>query len=77
MTVTLELPDDVIARLHREADRRGISLDDVVAELAALLPSPTTSNGSRKLGFIGIGASTSGRHAADADEILAEGFGRS
>ena len=77
MSVTLELSDDVVAHLHREADRRGISVDELVAEMTALLPSSSALNRHRRLGFIGIGASDSGRHAADADEILAEGFGRS
>ncbi len=77
MSVTLELPDGVVARLRREADKRGISLDDLVAELAALLPSSPTPDRRRRLGFIGIGSSNSGHRAADADEILAEGFGRS
>lgn len=75
MSVTLELSDGVVARLDREADRRGISLDELVADLAALLPSSPEPHRDRALGFIGIGASNSGCRAADADEILAEGFG--
>ena len=30
----------------------------------------------RKLGFVAIGASSSGRIAAEAEDMLAEGFGR-
>lgn len=77
MSVTLELPDGVVAHLRREADKRGISLGDLVAELAALIPPSPTPDRHRRLGFIGIGASKSGHSAADADEMLAEGFGRS
>lgn len=75
--VTLELPDSVVARLRREADSRGMSLDDLVADLASLLPLSPTPVGHRTLGFVGIGASNSSFNAANADEILAEGFGRS
>jgi hypothetical protein len=76
MPVTLDLSDEVLARLQREADRRGVSLDAVVAELASALPTEADSVGQRRLGFVALGASTDGRSAADADEILAEGFGQ-
>jgi hypothetical protein len=75
MPVTLDLSDEVLARLQREADRRGVSLDAVVAELASALPTESEPE-ERKLGFVALGASTDGRRAADADEILAEGFGQ-
>ena len=75
--VTLELPDDVAAHLRREADRRGMSLDELVTELASSLPLSPAPVGHRALGFVGIGASNSSFNATDADEILAEGFGRS
>jgi hypothetical protein len=75
MPVTLDLSDEVLARLQREADRRGVSLDAVVAELASTLPTASEPE-ERKLGFVALGASTDGRRAADADEMLAEGFGR-
>lgn len=32
--------------------------------------------GARKLGFVSLGTSASGRSARDADEMLAGGFGR-
>lgn len=76
MPVTLDLSDEVLARLQREADRRGVSLDAVVAELASALPTAPESDGRKRLGFVGLGVSTDGRRAADADEILAEGFGQ-
>jgi hypothetical protein len=55
-----------------------VSIDVVIAELAAQLPADASASPKRKhrLSFIGIGASSSGRAARDADEMLAEGFGR-
>lgn len=76
MPVTLDLSDEVLARLRREADRRGVSLDAVVAELASALPPEAEANHQRRLGFVALGTSADGRSAADADEILAEGFGQ-
>lgn len=75
MTVTLDLPDEAQARLQAEAARRGVSVDVLIAQIAATFP-PVTTTPRRKLGFVGIGSSTSGRGARDADEILAKGFGR-
>lgn len=74
--MTVELPEDVLAKLTAEATRRGVSIDVVIAELAAQLPADTSAPVKRKLAFIGMGASRSGRGARDADEMLAEGFGR-
>lgn len=76
MPVTLDLSDEAMARLRAEADRRGISVDELVDELAAGLTPETSESLPRKLRFFAIGRSTSGRSAADADEMLAEGFGR-
>ncbi len=75
MTVTLELSDEALARLNAEAARRGVTLDELVAELAERLPAESEPR-SKTLSFIGIGSSTSGRFASEADEMLAEGFGR-
>ena len=75
MTLTVELSEDTLARLRAEAERRGVSIDLVIAELAETLP-PETAREERKLSFIGLGASTSGRRARDADDLLADGFGR-
>ncbi len=77
MTVTLELSDDALARLEAEAARRGVSIDTLINELAAKLPQRTRPTRRRKLGIVGLGASTSGRPASEADEMLAEGFGQS
>ncbi len=75
MTVTVDLPEDALARLRAEAKRRGVSIDLVIAELAEALPAEA-SPAKRTLSFIGLGSSTSGRRARDADELLADGFGR-
>ena len=76
--MTVDLSDETLARLQAEATRHGVSIDDVIAELAARLPAPKQPTGTakRKLAFAGIGASTSGRTARDIDAMLAEGFGR-
>lgn len=76
MTVTIELSAEVQARLQGEASRRGITLDQLVAELAAQLPSDASLGVARRLSFVGMGTSQTGRSARDADEMLAEGFGR-
>jgi hypothetical protein len=75
MTLTLHLDDAVAAALAAEAERRGQTADQLAAVLlAAQLPKATTVH--RRLSFAAVGASTSGRGAAEADEMLAEGFGR-
>ncbi len=75
---------ELAERLNVEAARRGITPEELLNELSARLAgaaaSPTTAHGAsakRHLAFAGIGASTSGRTAREADELLAEGFGRS
>lgn len=40
--MTLDLPPDATARLEAEAARRGITLDQLVAELASLFPSASS-----------------------------------
>ncbi len=57
MPVTIELSDDALARLESEAGRRGITLDELIAELAAALPAPAGQARRHRLGFVGIGAS--------------------
>jgi hypothetical protein len=68
MTVTLHLDDAIAEALVAEAARRGQTAD----QLASQLPKAPR----RRLAFAAVGASTSGRGAAEADEMLAEGFGR-
>jgi len=73
MVVTLHLDDAVAEALAAEAARRGQTADQLAAALlAAQLPRAPR----RRLAFAAVGASTSGRGAAEADEMLAEGFGR-
>ncbi len=69
MAMTVE---ELAARLNAEAARRGITSEQLLEQLST---EPATPR--RKVGFAGFGASSSGRTAADADEMLAEGFGRS
>ena len=76
MSVTLELSPEAVARLRAEADRRQLSMDAVVEDLAASLPAAMERPTRRRLSFVGMGASSSGRTASDADEMLADGFGR-
>lgn len=75
MTVTVDLPEDVLVRLRTEAERRGVSIDLVIAELVEALPSEAPP-APRTLSFIGLGSSTSRRRARDAEDLLADGFGR-
>ena len=75
VSVTLELSPEVVARLRAEADRRRLSVDAVVEELAASLPA-AVAQVPQRLGFVGIGRSRTGRAASGADDLLAEGFGR-
>jgi ABC-type branched-subunit amino acid transport system ATPase component len=51
MTVSIDLPDDALARLRAEAIRRGVSIDTVIAELADQLPADTGPR--RRLSFAG------------------------
>jgi hypothetical protein len=74
MPVVLELPPELLERLRAEALRRDVSVAELVADLVATLPAPADT--TRRPGFIGIGSSTTGRSAREADEMLAEGFGR-
>lgn len=72
---TVEVPPDVAARFEAEASRRGVSVADLLATLAEDLPAGHRPSG-RRPGFVALGASTSGRTARDAADLLADGFGR-
>lgn len=75
MTLSIDLPDEALARLRAEAVRRGASIDEVIAELAGQLPAQPAEGGRRRLAFAGAGAA-----ARDIthriDDLLADGFGR-
>lgn len=51
---SVELSDEVLARLRAEATRRGVTVETVIAELAAQLPADTDD---ALAAFIGCGAS--------------------
>lgn len=75
MSLTVDLPDEALARLAAEAGRRGVSIEVVIAELAGTLPDVDAAAPRRRLAFAGIGAS--GRGISDrVDDLLADGFGR-
>lgn len=57
MSVTVELPDDALARLRAEATRRGVTIDVVIAELAGRLPAGSSAPRKHRLSFVGIGSS--------------------
>jgi hypothetical protein len=73
MTVTIDLPDESLARLYAEAARRGVSIDVVIAELADQLPADTTGSQSkrRRLSFAGT-LSAEPELAERAEDILDE-----
>jgi hypothetical protein len=67
----VKLPDELGARLAEEAARQSLTPDELAARvLEEHIPA------QRRLGFVAIGESRSGRTAAEAEEMLAEGFGR-
>lgn len=74
MSVTLDLPEDVLQRLTAEAKRRGVELSEVVSDLATQLPAAHKGR-RRRLAFVGAGASASGI-TGRMDQLLDEGFGR-
>ncbi|HZD23264.1 MAG TPA: hypothetical protein VE569_07660 [Acidimicrobiia bacterium] len=54
MAVTVELSEETLSRLRAEAARRGLSIDDVIAELVAQLPARKPGG---QLSFAGVGSS--------------------
>ncbi len=75
MTLSIDLPDEALARLRAEATRRGVSVDTVIAELADQLPAQPAQRSRRRLALIGAGATAHGI-TTTMDQALAEGFGR-
>jgi len=74
MAITVDLPDDALRRLQAEADRRGVPIDQLIIEFSRQFVQEPPAG--RRLSFISLGRSTSGRTAREADEMLEEGFGR-
>lgn len=69
--LTVEVPDEVAKRVADAAAERGVAPEALAGEVLAGQFPPR-----RKLGFAGLGRSTSGRRAAEDEDMLAEGFGR-
>jgi hypothetical protein len=77
MTTTVHLHGELAAALEAEAARRGQSPEQLATDLLAeRLPPGGKARRRRKLAFAGIGESSSGRSAAEANEMLTDGFGR-
>jgi plasmid stability protein len=79
VSLSVNLPGELGAALEAEAARRGQTPEQVAADLLSvglLTPRAAESGAKRVLAFAAVGESTSGRAAADADAMLAEGFGR-
>lgn len=70
--LTIEVPDEVAQRVADAAAQRGLAPEEVAGEAVA----EKFSIHRRHLAFAGVGASRSSRGAAQAEELLAEGFGR-
>ncbi len=69
--LTVEVEEDVAARVAATAPERGLAPEALAAEVLAEQFGP-----KRKLGFVSLGRSTSGRRASEDEAMLAEGFGR-
>lgn len=72
VSMTVEVPEPLASRLAAEAEARGVTAEEMALDtLTERFGKPR-----RRLGFAAVGASTSGRRAADAEKTLAEeGFG--
>jgi hypothetical protein len=62
--------EELVTRFTAEAVRRGVTPEHLLDELATDNPRPR-----RKLGFVSLGASSSGLDSDDIDTMLADGFG--
>lgn len=69
--LTVEVEDDLAERVAAAATERGVAPEALAAEILAEQFPPR-----RRLGFVSLGRSTSGRRAREDEEMLAEGFGR-
>jgi predicted transcriptional regulator len=68
--LTIEVDDKVAQRMAEAAAKRGVAPEQLAGEAVA------EKFAGHKLAFAAIGASGSTKGAAEADELLAEGFGR-
>jgi hypothetical protein len=72
MTLSIELPESALARLRAEAARRGLSVDELVTELADQLPAEQSEPvRHRRLSFAGT-LSAEPDFAERSEEILDE-----
>jgi len=78
MSLVVHLSEELARRVEAVAAERGVSPEQVAVEAidAQVAAGADTGRARRRLAFAGIGASDSGLGAAQADEMLAEGFGR-
>ena len=76
MSMTVNVPDDVARRFEVAAAERGVTVEELAAEvLSDHVPEVGDVRRRRKLSFAGIGASKHGI-THQIDELLADGFGR-
>ena len=76
MSMTLNVPDDVARRLQSAAAARGVTVEELAAEvLTDHVPDIGAAPRRRHLSFAGIGTSRHGI-SHQVDELLADGFGR-
>jgi len=77
VSLTVHLPEDLARRVTEVAEARHVSPEQVAIEtISSHLEAVTGEQPRRHLAFAAIGSSGSSRGAAEADELLAEGFGR-
>ena len=67
---TIDVDDDVARRITKAAAERGVAPEQLAGEVVA-----AHFRGGRRLALAAVGAAGSARGAAQADELLAEGFG--
>ncbi|MEK7423381.1 MAG: hypothetical protein AAB131_06005 [Actinomycetota bacterium] len=76
MSMTVNVPDEVARRLQAAAVARGVTVEELAAEvLTDHVPDIAAAPLRRQLSFAGIGASKHGI-SHQVDELLADGFGR-
>lgn len=70
---TIEVDEQVAARVAQAETEQVVPPGQLAGQILARQFGPRR----RRLAFAGVGASGSSRGAAQADELVAEGFGRS
>jgi len=70
--ITVSLPDDLAARVEREARRNRTSVSDVVRRSLAERLIPVAEGGKRHIPFASLGRSGHTDTAERHDEVLAE-----